>query len=84
MLSSVLGRIATADAGVGSGILLTSLQFANAAGVAAIGGVYFRTLAVLPAEPAVATTLAIGACMGPVALAAALLRSLDNASQKHS
>jgi MFS family permease len=77
MLGAVLGRIDPADAGVGSGILLTGVQFANAAGIALIGGLFFLLNRVDPSTPELSAATAILVCLPGVAAAAALLRSLN-------
>jgi hypothetical protein len=77
MLGAVLGRVDPADAGVGSGILLTGVQFANAAGIALVGGLFFLLNRSEAFTPQLSAATAILVCMPGVAVAAALLRLLN-------
>jgi MFS family permease len=77
MLGAALGRVDPADAGVGAGILLTGVQFANATGVALVGGLFFLLNKLNPAVPELSAAAAIVVCMPGVAAAAVLLRSLN-------
>jgi Na+/melibiose symporter-like transporter len=77
MLGAVLGRVDPADAGVGSGILLTGVQFANATGIAVIGGLFFLLNRLDPSTPELSAAAAILVCLPGVAVAAALLRSFN-------
>ena len=76
--SAVLGPVKPHSAGSGSGIYSTTAQIANAAGVAAIGAVYFATESVGSAQAAMFAALAILALsiMTSVAFLSWMRRSL--------
>ena len=57
--SAVLSTVKPASAGSGAGMYGTTTQIANAAGVAAIGAVFFAIEAVWSARPALLTALAL-------------------------
>ena len=83
--SAVLSTVKPASAGSGSGMYGTTAQIANAAGVAAIGAVFFATQAALSARLALFASLALFALS--IAICAAFLswmrRAAPNASSQN-
>ncbi len=84
MFGVVLSRVAVADAGVGSGILLTGLQFAYAGGVALVGGVFFWLLRLWPSTPQIAAAASILLFIPGVLTAAGLLKTLSSPKPKRA
>jgi MFS family permease len=83
--SAVLSTVKPASAGSGAGMYGTTAQIANAAGVAAIGAVFFATQAALSARLALFASLALFALS--IAICAAFLswmrRAAPNASSQN-
>jgi hypothetical protein len=75
---AVLSTVPAASAGSGSGMYGTTTQIANAAGVAAIGAVYFAVQSAASAQAAL--LVAFAACALSLIASAAFLKWMRRAS----